>query len=501
MSLRRNVLANYLGQGWAAIMGLVFVPLYIRYLGMEAYGLVGLFAVLQAWLTLLDMGMTPTLGREMARFTAGAHSSQGIRNLLRSLEIVCFGVAAAICFGVWAASDWLASDWLKAEKLPVVVVRDAIAVMALVVAFRFVEGIYRSALFGLQRQVWYNVVNAALVTLRCVGAVIVLATVSPTIGAFFMWQAFISLLSIIVLGLSTHRALPPAPVPAVFSADALLGVWRFASGMMGITLLALLLTQVDKILLSRLLSLDGFGYYTLAATVAGALYLAITPVTTAFFPRLVELASQGESAALAFAYHRGSQIVTVLTAPTALVLAFFGEGALFAWSGDAELARRAGPILSALALGTFLNGLMYMPYQLQLAHGWTSLAIKVNTAAVLVLVPAIFWVVPRHGALGAAYVWIALNTGYILVGIHLMHRRIVVDEKWRWFICDVGLPTLGAGAFLLLLYGFKPSALSDRLAWLEFLTVGFTAAVVASIATIKDLRMQISVSIRRAASI
>lgn len=124
--LKRNLLANYLGQGWTAVMGLAFVPLYIRYLGMEAYGLIGLFAVMQAWLTLLDMGMTPTLNREMARYTAGAHSPQSIRDLLRSLEILCFSVAALIAVGVWAGSGYLASDWLKAEKLPTTVVAQAI---------------------------------------------------------------------------------------------------------------------------------------------------------------------------------------------------------------------------------------------------------------------------------------------------------------------------------------------------------------------------------------
>ena len=51
MSVRKNVVANYLGQGWSALMGLAFIPLYIRYLGMEAYGLIGVFAVLQACLT------------------------------------------------------------------------------------------------------------------------------------------------------------------------------------------------------------------------------------------------------------------------------------------------------------------------------------------------------------------------------------------------------------------------------------------------------------------
>ena len=66
-------------------MGVVFVPVYIHYLGIESYGLIGLFALLQAWLTLLDMGMTPTLSREMARFTGGSSDGQSLRDLLRSV--------------------------------------------------------------------------------------------------------------------------------------------------------------------------------------------------------------------------------------------------------------------------------------------------------------------------------------------------------------------------------------------------------------------------------
>jgi O-antigen/teichoic acid export membrane protein len=96
MELKRNLIANYLGQGWVAIMGLAFIPIYIKFLGIEAYGLIGLFALLQAWLALLDMGMTPTLGREMARFTGGSHTAQSIRDLLRSIEIIALGIAVLI---------------------------------------------------------------------------------------------------------------------------------------------------------------------------------------------------------------------------------------------------------------------------------------------------------------------------------------------------------------------------------------------------------------------
>jgi O-antigen/teichoic acid export membrane protein len=88
-------------------MGLAFIPVYIKYLGIEAYGLISIFALLQAWLTLLDMGMTPARSREMARFTGGAHNAQLIRDLLRSIEIIGFGMAILVALGIWAASEWL----------------------------------------------------------------------------------------------------------------------------------------------------------------------------------------------------------------------------------------------------------------------------------------------------------------------------------------------------------------------------------------------------------
>lgn len=480
MSVKRNIVANYLGQGWSALMSLAFVPIYIEYLGMEAYGLIGLFAVMQAWLTLLDMGMTPTLNREMARFSAGARSSQSIGDLLRSLEIICFALAMLIALGVWAASGWLASDWLKANKLPPSTIEHALSVAAFVIALRFVEGVYRGALFGLQRQVWFNAMNACLATLRWAGAVGMLAWVSPTIEAFFSWQIACSLLTVFALGAKTHRALPAPPFRPKFSRPALAEIRRFAAGMLGTTFLVLLLTQVDKLLLSRLLTLEAFGYYTLAGAVAGSLYMLIGPITTAVYPRMVQLAAEGEEVGLVAIYHLAAQIVSTLTGPAAMLLFLFPGGALFVWSGSAEVSANAAPVLSALALGTFLNGLMHVPYQLQLAHGWTSLGVKSNLVAVALLVPAILLLAPRFGALGAAWAWVALNAGYFLVSIHLVHRRLLTHEKWRWYAEDVMVPSAAALVTLLLAYPLRPVSYQDRWSWFLFLTVSGAASLVAA---------------------
>ncbi|ADE13117.1 lipopolysaccharide biosynthesis protein [Sideroxydans lithotrophicus] len=475
MALKRNIIANYFGQGWSAVMGLAFIPLYIRYLGMESYGLIGLFAVMQAWLTLLDMGMTPTLNREMARFTAGAHSPQSINNLLRSLEIITICIAAVIVISTWIASSYLATDWLKAEKLPISVVGQALAVMGIVVALRFIESIYRSSLIGLQKQVWYNVVNAAIATLRNVGAVVVLAWLSPTVQAFFLWQAAISMVSVVTLAAGVHRALPEPPFAPKFTFVAIADVWKFASGMMLVTFLAILLTQIDKVLLSRLLPLELFGYYTLASTVAGVLYIVISPITTAFYPRMVELSTKDDQAALAALYHQGSQLVTVLIVPALMLLCFFSKDVLFMWSGDVNLAEKTGSILSIFVVGVFLNCLMHMPVQLQLAYGWVSLGIKTNIVAVVVLVPAIFWTVPRYGVIGAAWIWVILNAGYVLIAVQIMHRRIFTREKWRWYFADVLLPTIGAAGIMLLAKQFRPEMMLDR--WTEFFFLVIAGAV------------------------
>lgn len=485
MALKRNLIANYLGQGWVAIMGLAFIPIYIKYLGIEAYGLIGLFALLQAWLSLLDMGMTPTLGREMARFTGGTHSAQSIRDLLRSIEVIAFVIAVLIASGIGLSANWMANSWVQAESLPSDVVEQAFVVMGIVTAIRFMESVYRSSIVGLQRQVLFNLVNSTMATLRGLGAVGVLVWLSPSIEAFFIWQALVSIVTLIVLGVTTYTSLPLAENTGRFSIKALRGVWRFAGGMLGITFLSLLLMQVDKVLLSKLLSLKEFGYYTLAAIVAGALYVVMTPITQAFYPRMCELHARNDQAGLIDSYHKGAQLVSVFAGSVAIVIIVFSETFLRFWTQDHELAQSTATLLSLLMIGNLLNGLMWIPYQTQLAHGWTSLTVRINILAVAVIVPAILWVTPHFGSEGAAWIWIGLNAVYFLIGIHFMYRRILSTEKWNWYAHDIFIPLftgITSASALAMLWSAESSTLDDMAllilaAMITFIVMLFSASI------------------------
>ena len=89
--LKNNIAASYVAQVYVTLIGIAMVPLYLRFMGAEAYGLIGFYTMLQAWFMLLDMGLTPTLAREAARTNGNAAAMPGLRSLLRVLEVLFAG--------------------------------------------------------------------------------------------------------------------------------------------------------------------------------------------------------------------------------------------------------------------------------------------------------------------------------------------------------------------------------------------------------------------------
>ena len=74
-------------------------------------------------------------------------------------------------------------------------------------------------------------------------------------------------ISLVLFAGAIYGILPIGTRPAHFSFVSLIKVWKFAAGMVVIILFTTLMMQLDKILLSRLLPLDNFSYYALAALV------------------------------------------------------------------------------------------------------------------------------------------------------------------------------------------------------------------------------------------
>lgn len=463
-------------------MALAFVPVLIRVLGTEAYGLIGLYITLQAWFALIDMGLRPAMLREMSRLSAGQRSADSAHDLLRSSEVFAGGLCAAAALGLLLASSWLAQHWLNVDSLPWQVAAQALAIMGVMAALQVLEGLYASALAGLERQVLQNLITASTATLRGAGGAALVVFVMPDLLVYFYWQLAVSVGSLIAMRLALRRAMPTRMRPACFSWAELNKLKHFAGGVATITVLVLLLTQLDKLVLAKLLPLAEFGQYMLASVVASTLFYLYGPIVAAFHPRMAVVAqTQGSEAALKQTYHLGAQLVTLFAGSAAVVLIAMAEPLLGLWTGNADLARDVAPLLAVLTLGALLNGLMAMPYHLQLAHGWTGLTVRLNSVAVCVLVATLLILVPKYGGMASAVVFVVLNAGYITVGVWLMHRRLLPSERVAWYLQDTLIPLLP-----MTMVGWIAHHLADqsRSQDAALLTTLLTAAAVVTVGTV-----------------
>ncbi len=178
--IKHNILANYVGKFWTALMSFLFVPLYIKFIGIESYGLVGVFASLQAIFGLLDMGLSTTLNRELARLSASPETAHEMRDLVRTLELVYWGIALLMAVTIFGLSTPLAYYWVNSVQVSVTTVHHAILLMGGIIAFQWPLRFYAGGLMGIQKQVLLNIIDIGAMTVRAIGAIFSAARVAIT---------------------------------------------------------------------------------------------------------------------------------------------------------------------------------------------------------------------------------------------------------------------------------------------------------------------------------
>jgi O-antigen/teichoic acid export membrane protein len=441
LSLRKNVLASYASQIYVTLISIVMVPVYVRYMGIEAYGLIGFFVMVQAWFLLLDMGLTPTMSRETALYLGGGSSTMRVRNLLRTLELIFIGVGLLGALAIVGSANYIASGWLKVRELPLNEVQHAIMLMGILVALRWVSGLYRGAINGFERLVWLSAFNIAMATARFVLVIPFLVYVSARPTNFFLYQAAVALVEIVVLMSQTYRILPTVPRGGHAGWDwpSLRGVLKFSLSVAFTGSVWVFVTQSDKLLLSKLLPLTDYAYFTLAVLAASGGMVVSVPVSSALLPRLTRLSAVGDEAGLVRVYRNASQLVSVIAIPVALILALFAEPLLWVWTGDVGIAHKAAPVLALYALGNGVLALSAFPYYLQFAKGDLRLHLIGSALFAGLLLPALVWATRVYGINGAGYVWLSANSAYFLLWIPRVHARFAKGLHAQWLVKDVGL--------------------------------------------------------------
>jgi O-antigen/teichoic acid export membrane protein len=437
--LRRNLIANFTGAAWTAVLSFAVVPIYIRLLGVEAYALVGLQLTMQAMFFVLDLGLSTTISREVARLHHEPANAPRIRELVFTLEVLYWLAALVVAAAIALLAAPITDRWVHTVTLSRSTVIATMRLIGVVIAMQFPFAFYSGALFGLQRHVAMNALTMTWATIRAAGAIAVLMFVSHSVDIFFKWQAAVSVGQALAAAIVLWVLLPKG-AGRPFRLSALRGIARVAAGLAVVTIMGTLLSQMDKVVLSRVLTLKGFGYYTIASMVASALWIGVGPIFTSILPRFAQLIAAGDEIELRLTYHRSAQAMSVVIIPATMMLVFFAPQLLLAWTRNASVAANGHLAVSLLAIGFGLGAINQVPYAMQIAAGWVRLPLVQNVVAVCSLVPVMIWASRQFGVAGAASVWVALNAGYVVSNAIIMFTRLLRGQRTAWLMRDIGPP-------------------------------------------------------------
>ena len=488
--LRTNIFANFAGQASTVLIQLAMIPVYIHWLGIEAYALIGFQITLQALMQALDFGLSPTVNRELARYSAFPDKSDKARDFIRTLEVGYWSLGVLIGLAIYAAAPFLSVHWLQQSAMPAPVIRRAIEIIAVLIAVQWPLTFYYGGLTGLERHSTLNAVKVSMAVLAAAGGYVVVTRISSTILALLWWQCAVGLIHVGLATTALWQFLPRSSGPPRVRRAAVRNIGGFAGGMTMITVTTLVLTQLDRIVLSRMLSLEQFGYYVLGGTVSNGLSFLVLPLFTSIFPRFSALVAAGDRATLELLYRRAWGLAMALIVPCSLVFALFPREILLLWTRDSMVAQSAGPLAALLTVGSALNGLMAVPYAVQVAAGWTSLSVKVNLILTVVAVPAIILAARQYGPIGAAAVWPLLMASYVAIALPMIHRRLLPDFGTRWFLGQIVLPVGLTISAMALFRAVSPTPRGFAGLALE-ITLALVAAELTLVLTTSSLRREL----------
>ncbi|UXY14479.1 oligosaccharide flippase family protein [Chitiniphilus purpureus] len=435
--LLKNVFANYAGQIFITAMGILIAPYYVSQLGVEAYGIVGFSIMLQGWFVLIDMGLSPTLGRASACFHAKQLGHHEMSTLFVTIERAFWLMGGLVFLGLVAASGRIGADWLKAEHLPFQTVQWSIGIIAAMLASRWLTSLYRGGLTGFELHIWINKFNFMFGILRYV-LVIPLLWIYPSILVFLFFQLLVSIIEAFSFRSKLLAQIKPQAVD--FSIDVLRSNLSFAGSLAFTTVVWLLVTQLDKFLLSGLMPLKEYGYFTLAISAAAGVQTALAPLQTVLQPRFNILFAQGERNAFLALYQLGVDVIMTIAIPLLCLLVFFSEGLLWIWTGKPDIVESASFYLRWYGVGNVFVAVLVLPYFLQFASGKMAYHLRVNIFYALIAIPALVLAAYSRQGHGTALVWAFGNGIMALLWPLFIHSKFLPEIKSYWFLRATWLP-------------------------------------------------------------
>jgi O-antigen/teichoic acid export membrane protein len=466
--LARNTIWNLLGQIVPMVVAIITIPLIIRGMGVERFGVLSLAWVIVGYFGLFDLG----IGRALTKFVVdklAANEEHVIPRLAWTslLLMLVLGLVGALVTS--ALSPWLVHRMLKIpQALQAETVQSFYLLAASIPIVTTTAGL-RGILEALQRFRIVNLIRIPLSIFSFVGPLLVLPysrSLVPVIALLVGARLF---------GCAVHVWACFYTVPALYRNPSLDGSFiiplaRFGGWMTVNNIIGPLLSYADRFLIGALVSVSAVAYYS--APVDMVLRLTVVPlaVVGVLFPAFTMSLNQDPSRA-GVLLSRGLKYVFFVIFPVVLVIVTFAPEGLRLWLGP-TFSLNGASVLRWVAAGAFVNALSTLPFVLIQSAGRPDITAWVLIGELPVYWGSLWLMTRWLGIDGAAMAW----TGRLVVEAIIV---FILSSKWFLahnpkFLLRLGIAALGG---VLLLYAASHlQELGTKIAFLVVVLIAFGIA-------------------------
>jgi O-antigen/teichoic acid export membrane protein len=477
--LNKHIFANYTGVVVTTLLTFLVVPFYLKWLGADAYGLIGVATMIQGWVMLLNAGLAPVAGRQAAQAHGGNADWQQTGRFFRTIDSLLFVVSLLVIGIVFLSRQWLAEHWLEKNSLGAATVELSLVLLVTTTLIRLANGVSRGIITNFEQQVWLNV-NLINFNLWRFAVSLPIVYFWRDINVLFIWWLLVSIGEYISVQRQISRTIPVAIPLFVIDMAELKKHGKMVIAL-GITSgIWIVVTNLDKLLLSTILSLADYGYFSIATLLASGVLILSQPISQAFQPRLTKAFSQGGIEAVCNEFRHCTHWTALLIFPVGAVIFAMPETILFLWTQNKTAAVDAANILRGYVFGSMLLSATTLFYVVQVAIGNVRWHLRGNLIFAAFLFPAIPWVVLRYGADGAAWLWAGFNLVLFIVWNTFLIKKLVRPLYPRWLLVDTLLPLIISMAIALCANYFFISKIHSVISlWL--FVIGLTLFILAAV--------------------
>ncbi len=441
MNLNKNIFANYTGVAVSMLLTFLVVPFYLRWLGADAYGLIGISTLIQGWIMLLNVGLAPVAGRQAAQVQARITDWSQARRFFRTIDWLMLAIALPTVLTVFFSRHWLAENWLEKNSLGKATVELSLVLLVLITLIRLATSINRGIIANLEAQVWLNINLIIFNLLRFAGS-LPLVYIWPHVQVLFVWWLLIAALEYLSIQQKISLTIPVQIPFFVFDVVELKKHGKMAATLALTGGIWVVVTNLDKLLLSGFLSLANYGYFSIATLLASGVLIITQPIAQAFQPRLTKAYTNGGIEAIIPEFQQCTRWVVLLVFPVAAVIFALPETILMIWTQNQTVAASTATILRGYVLGSILLAVGSLLYVVQVAIGNVRWHLYGNVIFAVFLFPSLPWIVFHYGAEGAAWLWAIFNFLLFIFWNAFLLKKLLKPLFPQWLLVDTLLPML-----------------------------------------------------------